>query len=62
MQLSNRILCPRNTDSITLPDGRAVGYTYETDPFNSYPRLKQVEYPDGRTVQYSYDSQGRMSA
>jgi RHS repeat-associated protein len=50
------------TDSITLPDGRAIGYTYETDPFNSYPRLKQVEYPDGRTVQYSYDSQGRMSA
>lgn len=49
------------TNSIVDSAGRTVSYTYETDPFSTYPRLKTVTYPDGGTVQYQYDSSGRMS-
>jgi RHS repeat-associated protein len=49
------------TDSITDSAGRTVSYSYETDPFSDYPRLKTVTYPDGSTIQYNYDSSGRMS-
>lgn len=49
------------TDSITDYTGRTVKYIYETDPFSSYPRLKQVEYPDGSNIKYGYDSSGRMN-
>lgn len=49
------------TDSITDSSGRMVKYSYETDPFNPYPRLKKVNYADGTSIQYGYDSQGRMS-
>ncbi|MBI4653725.1 MAG: hypothetical protein HY752_01805, partial [Nitrospirae bacterium] len=49
------------TDSIVDSTGRTVTYTYETDPFSSYPRLKKVTYPDGASIEYQYDSQGRMS-
>jgi YD repeat-containing protein len=48
-------------DSITDYTGRTIQYTYETDPFSSYPRLKTVTLPDGGGIQYGYDSQGRMS-
>lgn len=49
------------TDSIVDSAGRTVTYTYETDPFSYYPRLKKVTYPDLSTIQYEYDSSGRMS-
>ena len=49
------------TDSITDHTGRTVTYTYETDPFSSYPRLKKVTYPDSSLIEYQYDSEGRMS-
>lgn len=49
------------TDSIVDHTGRTVGYTYETDPFSPYPRLKKVTYPDGGSIEYRYDSSGRMS-
>ena len=48
-------------DSISDSTGRTVSYTYETDPFSVYPRLKMVTYPDGSSIQYNYDSMGRMS-
>lgn len=43
-------------ESISDDAGRSVRYTYETDPFNPYPRLKQVESPDGSSLQYGYDA------
>ena len=48
-------------DSITDSIGRSIKYTYETDPFNPYPRLKEVDYPDTSYIAYGYDSSGRMS-
>jgi RHS repeat-associated protein len=41
--------------------GKTVNYTYETDPFSPYPRLKTVTYSDTSSIQYEYDPQGRMS-
>ena len=49
------------TDSITDSTGRTVTYTYETDPFSVYPRLKTVTYPDSSSIQYQYDLAGKMS-
>ncbi len=49
------------TDSVKDSAGRTVTYTYETDPFSSYTRLKKVTYSDLSTIEYQYDSSGRMS-
>jgi len=49
-------------DSIVASNGMIVSYSYEDDPFSSYPRLKRVDFPDGRYIQYGYDSSGRMES
>jgi len=43
-------------DSISDQYGRTINYTYDSDPFNNYPRLRQVSYPDGSAIQYGYDT------
>ncbi len=49
------------TDSIVDDTtGRTITYTYEGDPFSSYPRLKTVTYPDRGSIEYQYDSSGRL--
>jgi YD repeat-containing protein len=49
------------TNEIVDHTGRKVTYTYETDPFSQYTRLKKVTYPDSSTIEYRYDSSGRLS-
>ncbi len=47
-------------DSIISSDNRTVSYTYDTDPFSRYPRLKKVTRPDNSTLQYGYDATNGM--
>ncbi len=51
----------RTDEIVDNATGKKVKYSYETDPFSVYPRLKTVTYPDGGAIEYRYDASGRMS-